>query len=92
MYKPSDTFLHTHSIYCGTPTRVIPHTTTGRADYFGPVVSELQIFILAHSCSLTLHTTCFACLLLRSAAQLATAIQHVAGKFCVQQAHMHCLF
>eukprot|EP00882_Tetradesmus_deserticola_P025795 GHRQ01028364.1.p1 GENE.GHRQ01028364.1~~GHRQ01028364.1.p1 ORF type:complete len:205 (+),score=78.57 GHRQ01028364.1:86-700(+) len=26
-------------IYSGPPTRVIPHTTTGRADYFGPVVS-----------------------------------------------------
>jgi hypothetical protein len=29
-------------IYCGTPTRVIPHTTTGRADYFGPVVSAIE--------------------------------------------------
>lgn len=25
-------------VYSGTPTRVIPHTTTGRADYFGPLV------------------------------------------------------
>lgn len=27
-------------VYAGGPTRVMPHTTTGRADYFGPLVSE----------------------------------------------------
>lgn len=27
-------------MYSGTPTRVMPHTTTGRADYFGPMVNR----------------------------------------------------
>ena len=27
-------------IYEGFPTRVCPHTTSGRADYFGPVVNR----------------------------------------------------
>lgn len=27
-------------VYCGVPTRVVPHTTTGRADYFGQVVNR----------------------------------------------------
>lgn len=27
-------------VYSGTPTRVMPHTTTGRADYFGPMVNR----------------------------------------------------
>ena len=27
-------------IYSGLPTRVIPHNTTGRADYFGPLVNR----------------------------------------------------
>ena len=27
-------------IYAGVPTRVVPHTTTGRADYFGPLVNR----------------------------------------------------
>lgn len=27
-------------IYAGVPSRVVPHTTTGRADYFGPVVNR----------------------------------------------------
>lgn len=25
-------------VYAGTPTQVVPHNTTGRADYFGPLV------------------------------------------------------
>ncbi len=33
-------------IYEGVPTRVCPHTTTGRADYFGPVVNRCR-FITA---------------------------------------------
>jgi class 3 adenylate cyclase len=27
-------------IYSGLPTRVLPHNTTGRADYFGPLVNR----------------------------------------------------
>ena len=27
-------------IYEGQPTRICPHTTTGRADYFGPFVNR----------------------------------------------------
>ena len=27
-------------IYEGRPTRICPHTTTGRADYFGPFVNR----------------------------------------------------
>ena len=27
-------------IYEGVPTRVAPHTTTGSADYFGPLVNR----------------------------------------------------
>ena len=27
-------------IYGGVPTRVLPHNTTGRADYFGPLVNR----------------------------------------------------
>ena len=27
-------------IYSGVPTRVLPHNTTGRADYFGPLVNR----------------------------------------------------
>ena len=27
-------------IYEGVPTRICPHTTTGRADYFGPLVNR----------------------------------------------------
>lgn len=27
-------------VYSGMPTRVMPHTTTGRADYFGPMVNR----------------------------------------------------
>jgi hypothetical protein len=30
-------------MYSGTPTRVMPHTTTGRADYFGPMVRPVAI-------------------------------------------------
>jgi hypothetical protein len=40
-------------IYCGTPTRVIPHTTTGRADYFGPVVGAAW-----HMCCLFVWNIC----------------------------------
>lgn len=29
-------------IYEGLPTRICPHTTTGRADYFGPFVNRLH--------------------------------------------------
>eukprot|EP00775_Hariotina_reticulata_P002698 gene2698-2998_t len=31
-------------VYCGTPTQVIPHNTTGRADYFGPLGDRLMEF------------------------------------------------
>ncbi|KAK9818038.1 hypothetical protein WJX72_006076 [[Myrmecia] bisecta] len=31
-------------VYEGTPTRVVPHTTTGRADYFGPLVNRAARF------------------------------------------------
>lgn len=27
-------------LYCGVPTRVVQHSTTGRADYFGPLVNR----------------------------------------------------
>jgi hypothetical protein len=27
-------------IYSGVPTRVLPHSTSGRADYFGPLVNR----------------------------------------------------
>jgi hypothetical protein len=27
-------------VYSSVPTRVMPHTTTGRADYFGPMVNR----------------------------------------------------
>lgn len=27
-------------LYRGIPTRVVPHSTTGRADYFGPLVNR----------------------------------------------------
>lgn len=27
-------------IYSGVPSHVMPHTTTGRADYFGPLVNR----------------------------------------------------
>jgi hypothetical protein len=30
-------------VYSGAPTQVIPHNTTGRADYFGPLVSGTTV-------------------------------------------------
>lgn len=27
-------------IYRGSPTRIVPHTSTGRADFFGPLVNR----------------------------------------------------
>lgn len=30
-------------LYEGVPTRVCPHTTSGRADYFGPLVNRYQL-------------------------------------------------
>ena len=32
-------------VYEGVPTRVCPHTTTGRADYFGPLVNRYTSLI-----------------------------------------------
>lgn len=38
-------------VYSGMPTRVMPHTTTGRADYFGPMVSPLTVlWVHVHVC------------------------------------------
>ncbi len=31
-------------IYRGRPTRIVPHTSTGRADYFGPLVNRAARF------------------------------------------------
>jgi hypothetical protein len=31
-------------IYRGRPTRVVPHTSTGRADFFGPLVNRAARF------------------------------------------------
>lgn len=33
-------------IYEGVPTRVCPHTTSGRADYFGPLVNRCDLLAL----------------------------------------------
>ena len=30
-------------MYEGEPTRIVPHTTSGRADYFGPLVNRCSI-------------------------------------------------
>lgn len=31
-------------VYRGQPTRVVPHASTGRADYFGPLVNRAARF------------------------------------------------
>ena len=35
-------------IYEGVPTRVAPHTTTGSADYFGPLVNRYTAPLMSH--------------------------------------------
>lgn len=35
-------------IYEGVPTRVAPHTTTGSADYFGPLVNRYTTLLMSH--------------------------------------------
>ena len=35
-------------IYEGIPTRVAPHTTTGSADYFGPLVNRHTTLLMSH--------------------------------------------
>ncbi len=35
-------------IYEGVPTRVTPHTTTGSADYFGPLVNRYNALLMGH--------------------------------------------
>ena len=36
-------------VYEGVPTKLMPHTTTGRADYFGPLVNRSSILRFVYS-------------------------------------------
>ena len=42
-------------MYEGVPTRVCPHTTTGRADYFGPLVNRCSILLTKAPCRIESH-------------------------------------
>ena len=41
-------------IYEGFPTRVAPHTTTGSADYFGPLVNRYTALLMSPLVSVSL--------------------------------------
>jgi len=41
-------------IYEGVPTRVAPHTTTGSADYFGPLVNRYTALLMSPLVSVSL--------------------------------------